>query len=226
METNRSSASTQAPGPAEERLDSWKEIAVYLNRGVTTVQRWERDEGLPVHRQQHDALGSVYAYKSELETWRVKRAVRTDADEPSHAATPVAPKRTPTSQLYPYGFVIGALLAGAAIGALVQRASRPDVPKPVRRLTIVPPSGAPMELSGTDRTLTITADGSRIVYVGGAGGTRLFVRPLDQRDSPAIAGVGSPRHPFTSPDGRWTGFFDGNTLQNVPISGCSPTTLV
>ncbi len=33
-----------------ERLDSWKEIAAYLKRGARTVQRWEREEGLPVHR--------------------------------------------------------------------------------------------------------------------------------------------------------------------------------
>src|ERR1700752_2996048 len=53
----------------EERLDSWKEIAAYLNRDVTTVQRWERREGMPVHRHLHDKQGSVYAYKSELDAW-------------------------------------------------------------------------------------------------------------------------------------------------------------
>ena len=28
--------------PGEDRLDSWKEIAAYLDRDVTTVQRWEK----------------------------------------------------------------------------------------------------------------------------------------------------------------------------------------
>src|SRR5437016_2754846 len=36
-------------GRLEERLDSWKEIAAYLNREVTAVQRWEKREGIPVH---------------------------------------------------------------------------------------------------------------------------------------------------------------------------------
>jgi hypothetical protein len=39
-----------APGPVpapEGRLDSWKEIAAYLGRGIRTVQRWEREEGCP-----------------------------------------------------------------------------------------------------------------------------------------------------------------------------------
>src|SRR6185295_11973307 len=53
-----------------DRLDGWKQIAVYLQRGVRTVRRWEREEGLPVHRHVHRVLGSVYAYKSEIESWR------------------------------------------------------------------------------------------------------------------------------------------------------------
>jgi Tol biopolymer transport system component len=51
------------------RLDSWKKIAVHFNRDVTTVQRWERREGMPVHRHVHDKQGSVYAFRSELDTW-------------------------------------------------------------------------------------------------------------------------------------------------------------
>jgi non-specific serine/threonine protein kinase len=58
------------PTSSEDRLDSWKEIAAYLKRGVRTVRRWEREEGLPVHRHVHRVLGSVYAYKSEIESWR------------------------------------------------------------------------------------------------------------------------------------------------------------
>ena len=55
--------------PPEDRLDSWKEIAAYLNRDVTTVQRWEKREGMPVHRHLHDRMGSVYAFRAELDAW-------------------------------------------------------------------------------------------------------------------------------------------------------------
>src|SRR5258708_3435395 len=56
-------------------LDSWKEIAAYLEREVRTVQRWEKKEGLPVHRQIHEKVGTVYAYKSEIDAWwRERRA--------------------------------------------------------------------------------------------------------------------------------------------------------
>ncbi len=67
---------TPDPGPeppAEGRLDSWKEIASYLRRDVRTVQRWEKSEGLPVRRHLHDSLGSVYAYRHELDAWREGR---------------------------------------------------------------------------------------------------------------------------------------------------------
>lgn len=71
--------------PPVDRLDSWKEIAAYLNRGVRTVRRWEEVEGLPVHRQVHRTQGSVYAYKSEIEAWR-----RSGARLPAARSTEVA----------------------------------------------------------------------------------------------------------------------------------------
>ncbi|MGA7343556.1 MAG: tetratricopeptide repeat protein [Terracidiphilus sp.] len=55
--------------PPEKRLDSWKEIAAYLNRDVTTVQRWEKRERMPVHRHAHEKRGSVYALAKELDAW-------------------------------------------------------------------------------------------------------------------------------------------------------------
>jgi TolB-like protein/Tfp pilus assembly protein PilF len=51
------------------RLNSWKEIAAYLNRDVTTVQRWEKREAMPIHRHVHDKRGSVYALVPELDAW-------------------------------------------------------------------------------------------------------------------------------------------------------------
>lgn len=52
-----------------DRLESWKAIAQFLKRDVRTVQRWETSEGLPVYRHQHSKQGSIYAYKSEIDSW-------------------------------------------------------------------------------------------------------------------------------------------------------------
>jgi TolB-like protein/Tfp pilus assembly protein PilF len=82
--------------PSERRLDSWKEIATYLGRDVTTVQRWERQEGMPVHRHLHHKRGSVYALSSELDAWRQHRNLRSEEEqEPAlEAAGPSARQTT------------------------------------------------------------------------------------------------------------------------------------
>jgi hypothetical protein len=61
--------------PSDDRLDSWKEIATYMRRDVTTVQRWEKREAMPVCRHVHDRLGSVYAFKSDLDAWARSRSL-------------------------------------------------------------------------------------------------------------------------------------------------------
>lgn len=63
---------TSLPSPARDSNDflySWKEMAVFLKCGVRTVQRWEKSEGLPVHRHRHWKRGTVYALKTEIQEW-------------------------------------------------------------------------------------------------------------------------------------------------------------
>src|ERR1700676_3893557 len=76
--------------PPEDRLDSWKEIAAFLNRDVTTVQRWEKREGMPVHRHLHDRMGSVYASRAELDAWTQSRNPR-PSQENGNGAVPSPP---------------------------------------------------------------------------------------------------------------------------------------
>lgn len=64
----------------DDRLDSWKEIAAYLRRGVRTAQRWERVAGLPVRRVASER-GAVYAFRSELDAWWL-----TQSDDARHGA--------------------------------------------------------------------------------------------------------------------------------------------
>jgi Putative lumazine-binding len=57
----------------QKTLESWKQIAGYLDRSERTVRRWEANEGLPVHRREHEKQDTVYAYKHEIEAWSRKR---------------------------------------------------------------------------------------------------------------------------------------------------------
>ena len=81
----------------EDRLNSWKEIAAYLSRDVTTVQRWEKREGMPVHRHLHDTMGSVYASRLELDAWVRSRNLRQAPETPSDAPAPNSPTSAPQS---------------------------------------------------------------------------------------------------------------------------------
>lgn len=59
----------QSAAAAPLMLNSWKEIASYLGRGVRTVQRWELELGLPIHRIGKGKRSPVYATIAELNFW-------------------------------------------------------------------------------------------------------------------------------------------------------------
>lgn len=74
----------------QKTLESWKQIAAYLERSERTVRRWEADEGLPVHRRGHQRHDTVFAYKHEIEAWARRRTTFASAVQPE-VQTPRAP---------------------------------------------------------------------------------------------------------------------------------------
>ena len=93
-----------APPPSDpsDRLESWKEIASYLQRDVRTVRRWERAERLPVHRHAHGQGCSVYAFRTEIDNWRCGRS-------------PAAAGARAVARRY-RGWLMAAALGGASAG--------------------------------------------------------------------------------------------------------------
>lgn len=72
--TPKPGAPVTAPNPgapviAEDVLNSWKEIASYVNRGVRTVQRWEAELGLPIRRPRGRTRSAVIALRSDIDRW-------------------------------------------------------------------------------------------------------------------------------------------------------------
>lgn len=55
------------------KFDSWKEISCYLDRHITTCQRWEEEFGLPVHRFDGSSRARVFAFKEEIDIWLKER---------------------------------------------------------------------------------------------------------------------------------------------------------
>ncbi len=83
----------QAAGPlnGEKPLQSWKEIAAYLDREPRTARRWEKTQGLPVRRHGDSSRASVYAYPSELDAWRAARKPKAAGEQPPRMQVRLAP---------------------------------------------------------------------------------------------------------------------------------------
>jgi TolB-like protein/Tfp pilus assembly protein PilF len=128
---------------ANRRLDSWKEIAAYLNRDVTTVQRWEKREGMPVHRHVHGKRGSVYVLASELDVWVQSRRPRLEVED-FEAETSAVADPDHRTETFPKARLWVALAALCLIAALViayivarGRADRATSPK-IKSLAVLP----------------------------------------------------------------------------------------
>jgi len=81
--------------PALEFVNGWKEIAKYLGKGVRTVQRYELEMGLPIHRPRGEASSTVIASKAELDDWVLAGPTRAQSGPTvrvSERATKVAAK--------------------------------------------------------------------------------------------------------------------------------------
>lgn len=147
----------------QDRLDSWKKIAAYLKREVSTVQRWERREGMPVHRHLHDKLGSVFAYRSELEAWWESRRVRL---EPPPAPTHVRPGR-PWRPWRPAPWVAAAVAAvGAAVLVYLATLARDSWRDPLAGAGFARLPG----FAGSQEAATISRDGNSVAFLSARDG--------------------------------------------------------
>ena len=230
-----------APG---ERLDSWKEIAAYLNRGLSTVQRWEHDESLPVHRLQHGKGGSVFAYRHELDEWWTSRGSLLDNAD---VATP-KPKAQSPSPDSPRQYVnpatrrlfivlavvllVGAMAAGArwlkvpsggapaASRASSSAAQRLVLPLP-SEYPLVPMSRMPS--AGLKPALAISPDGGVLVYSAFHDHRmQLVAYDMSTKTVSPLAGAEEGHTPFFSPDGRRLGFIARGKLWVTETAGGTP----
>lgn len=61
-------------------LNSWKEIAAHLGRGVRTVQRWEQELGLPIRRPRGKSRSAVLALVADLDEWLLRAPIGNGAN--------------------------------------------------------------------------------------------------------------------------------------------------
>jgi Tol biopolymer transport system component len=164
-------------GQPGDRLDSWKKIASYLKRDVSTVQRWERREAMPVHRHLHDKLGSVFAFRSELDAWwesRRTRLTQEGADESERPAqilqTAEDASRTTAPRVHPTRLVRLGVAAGVVLmaGALAWYAAETDYfwrsPLANAKFTRL------VDFTGTAQAAAISRDGKFVAFLADRDG--------------------------------------------------------
>ena len=77
-----------------KRIEGWKCIAGYLGRDRSTVIRWARERGLPVHALPGGKSRSVYALQHELDAWASGQA--SGLPDPADAVAPTMPDDAPS----------------------------------------------------------------------------------------------------------------------------------
>jgi TolB-like protein len=115
------------------RLESWKQIAAFFERGQRTVQRWEREEGLPVRRHLHGKSGNVYALTDELTAWRRARDQGPDTETTARGVQRRG--RWKSRRVAVLATPVVALTLLAPLGTWIQRDPLRLVVTPFRNLT-------------------------------------------------------------------------------------------
>ena len=162
-----SGVSVQGPSTEAKRLDSWKEIAAYLNRDVTTVQRWEKREGMPVYRHVHDKRGSVYAVPAELDAWRENRRPQLDEQTEEAEAGEQVPSQAFGARVW-WVVAVAVVCAALAVGYVAWREhARAVGGSQIRSVAVLPLRN----LSG-DPSQDYLADGITEELIGKLAGIR------------------------------------------------------
>ena len=198
------------PKSERRRLDSWKAIAAYLSRDVTTVRRWEKHEGLPVHRHRHVKLGSVHAFTNEIDEWWHNRTLAGPAD-PTNAPLTAA-KDSPASPAA--ALVSLAVIVVLTGGPAFQIARGGGAVRPAAmRFAVTPPPGVIVE------SFAISPDGRRAAFAArGPNGVGLWTHDFDSTTSDLLPGTSGASFPFWSADGHQVAFFAEGRLKRISLT--------
>src|SRR5262245_32810936 len=139
----------------------------------------------------------------------------------SDAAIPVPARATRSSSLRQLAWGAAGLVVGIGLALVAVNLRPAPPPSRLSRFDIAPPQGFEYAFSGAYVDVTISPDGSRVVYGArnpGIGGLSIVARPLDQLLSTPLRDVNG-ESPFTSPNGQWVGFVSNSRLRKAPAQG-------
>ena len=203
-------ASPQQTRERGRRLDSWKEIAAYLNRDLRTLQRWEKTANLPIRRLNKPGMRAVFAYTADLDDWlRQQSPGPSDIAPDDRSVTPAPPTTVPVSRSPSRTVIASAAVIVLAIAAVAAFLITRRDSLPFEVLTSRPITSDP----GMERDPDISPDGKAVAYVSAAPNvrTRILIRMIDGGEPQLLTTAsGNEWSPVWSPDGARLAFLRGD----------------
>ena len=223
-----------------------------MRRDVKTVQRWEKREGMPVHRHLHDKLGSVYAFRKELDGWAHNRRPLSASERPSAAVTATSPldeqlggqpssdeagrsretahASTPRRQFWLRAAPVALALVVALALAALQLRSGPEDSNPLASARFQPLT----DFNGSEQAAAISRDGKLVAFLSDRDGrmdvwlTQVGSGEFHNLTHGAVPELINPsvRTLDFSPDGTlvtfWTRRLDASQQSQITIMGVAP----
>jgi dipeptidyl aminopeptidase/acylaminoacyl peptidase/predicted DNA-binding transcriptional regulator AlpA len=183
----------------DDRLESWKEIANYIGKGVRTVVRWEKAEGLPVHRHLHERRSSVFAFKSEIDAWWHSRGSTLDVEPSADRSIATSKYRS----LGRWGALLALLLATVLVAWRLwpSRVTTRDTPLQFQPLT---------SYTGNQYSPSFSPDGSHFAFAwdeDARGNMDIFIQAIGSSKPKRLTSHPWPEFsPAWSPEGTRIAF--------------------
>lgn len=205
--------------PEMEAFRSWKEIASYLGRSVRTVQRWEKEYGLPVHRASLSQRGAIYAYPRELREWWSARSVSLETEPEQKAAQPgpvqVSMVMPVQNRVFPKLWKLGLLITLTPVVVMLVMVSATRRP-PLAPHTLF--TGTLIETRpGMNMQPSLSPDGAHIAFVSGTAGRDIYLEKLGADVFQPLTSTHAALSFAWAPDGKHLAYLEARDASTAEL---------
>ena len=181
------------------------------------MQRWEREEGLPVHRLVHAKRGSVYADRDELAAWWESRRTTAVAMSTTHVSEPATEPRLERVTNTAAATFSPALSSDARMVVYVSDGGQDGEPPQIWLQQI---GGAAIRVTSDQRDCadpTFSPDDTRVIFTAEGEAIRNLYEIPALGGQPRLLKRAATGARF-SPDGRWLAYVSLDPSRSAHIA--------